>query len=151
MVHFGLTFWLLKKKQDWGCTVSSIKKRVLKMNLWNWTIVPPESWTAVKLLTTCLQFLRMLTWWLWQFLHKLFHVTNCAFTCMSCMCEQHFCVLWNLFNRLSLPKPSILIFWMGTPEHKLTCFRGESYAIKKQLYMKPSLCEKQLRQSKAGG
>lgn len=103
MVHFGLTFWLLKKKQDWGCNVSSIKKECWK---WNWeTIVPPESWTSVKLLTTCLQFPRILIWRLWQFLHKFFPVTNCAFTCMSCTCEQHFvyfktCSIVSLFLSL---------------------------------------------------
>ena len=149
-MHFGLTFWLLEKKQDWGFNVSSIKK-VLKVNSWNWeTIVPPESWTSVKKtpdnLPSISQNVNLMAMAIFT------QALSCNKLCIYMYVLYvwtTFRVLLNLFNRLSLSKLSILIFWMGTPEHKLNCFRGESYAIKKQLYMKPSPCEKQLRQSKA--
>ena len=61
----------------------------------------------------------------------LYTMHNKLSTSCTCTCEQHFCALWSLFNcLLSLPQPSILIFWMVTPEHKLKCSTGELCSLK---------------------
>ena len=112
MVRFGLTFWLLKKKQDWGFNVSSIKKRVvqsesvkLRNNCATWELNFSKSPDNLPSIFQNVNLMAMAIFTQALSCNKL-----CIYMYVLYMWTT-FHVLLNLFNRLSLSLQSWYSGW----------------------------------------